>query len=111
MKGDLTSRDIASYLSKHLPESEDDIESALRVGCLQMNLNPVVYHFALEQRKVCRKTALVTANMDLFSEVVVPAHHLDDMFDIVLNTAELGENGILPMPYGGVHPKYYRTHT
>ena len=87
MNGDLTSRDIASYLSKHLPESEGEILSALRNGCARMSFRPVVYHFALHQRGR-RKTALITANMDILTEVVVPAHGLDKVFDLVLNTAD-----------------------
>jgi phosphoserine phosphatase len=88
MKGDLSSHDIASHLSKHLPESEEDILSALRQGCAHMTFNPVVHRFALEQREAGRKTALVTANMDVFSEVVVPSHGLDSVFDLVLNTSD-----------------------
>ena len=88
MKGDLTSQDIASYLSEHLTHSEEDILSALRHGCSNMTFNPVVHGFALEQREAGRKTALVTANMDVFSEVVVPAHELHSVFDLVLNTSD-----------------------
>ena len=88
MRGDLTSQDIASYLSEHLVESEEVILSALRKGCSNMTFNPVVYGLALEQREVGRKTALVTINMDVFSEVVVPSHELDSVFDLVLNTAD-----------------------
>jgi hypothetical protein len=88
MKGNLTSRDIAAYLSDHLPESAEDILSALRQGCSRMTFNPVVHGFALEQRKTGRKTALVTVNMDVFSEVVVPSHALDSVFDLVLNTSD-----------------------
>ncbi len=87
MRGDLTSQDIASYLSKHLPESRDGILSALREGCSCMTLNPAVYDFALQQREGCRKTALVTANMDIFTEVIVPAHNLETVFDVVLSTS------------------------
>jgi len=88
MKGDLTSRDVASYLSEHLAVSEEDILSALKQGCSNMTFNPAVYDFALQQRGTERKTALVTANMDVFTEVVVPAHGLEDVFDIVLNTSD-----------------------
>ena len=88
MKGDLTSHDIASYLSEHLTHSGEEILSALRHGCSNMTFNPVVHGFALEQRKAGRKTALVTANMDVFSEVVVPAHELHSVFDLVLNTSD-----------------------
>lgn len=88
MKGDLTSQDIASYLSEHLSHSREDILSALRHGCSNMTFNPGVHSFALEQRKAGRKTALVTANMDVFSEVVAPAHELQSVFDLVLNTSD-----------------------
>ena len=88
MKGDLTCQHVASYLSEHLPESKEDIMSALRQGCSSMMFNPVVHGFALEQREAGRKTALVTANMDVFYEVVVPAHELDSVFDLVLNTSD-----------------------
>jgi FMN phosphatase YigB (HAD superfamily) len=88
MKGDLTSVDIASYLSKHLLHSEGDILSALRHGCSNMIFNPAVHGFALQQSAAGRKTALVTANMDVFSEVVVPSHELDAVFDLVLNTSD-----------------------
>ena len=53
-----------------------------------MTFNPAVYAFALHQRKAGRNTALVTANMDIFTEVVVPAHDLGTIFDLVLNTAD-----------------------
>jgi len=76
MKGDLTSQDIALYLSKHLPKSEEEILSALHNGCANMSFNPSAYNFALHQREAGRKTALVTANMDVFTQIVVPAHGL-----------------------------------
>ena len=88
MKGDLTSQDIASYLSEYLSHSREDILSALRQGCSNMRFNPVLHGFALEQREAGRKTALVTANMDVFSEVVVPSHELNSSFDLVLNTSD-----------------------
>ncbi|MCP4641799.1 MAG: haloacid dehalogenase-like hydrolase [bacterium] len=90
MRGELTCRDIAGYLSGHLDLSEDHILSALREGCANLTFNPAVHAFARQQREAGRKTALVTANMDVFTEVVVPAHGLDALFDIVLNTADHG---------------------
>jgi FMN phosphatase YigB (HAD superfamily) len=90
MRGDITSDHIASYLSKHLSLSQEDILSALRRGCANMPLNQAVLGFARQQRTSDRKTALVTANMDVFTEVVVPAHDLGEVFDLILNTADHG---------------------
>lgn len=88
MKGDLTCRDIAVYLSEHLPYTTEQVLSALRQGCSAMTFNAAVLEFARRQRRSGRKTALATANMDVFTETVAPAHGLDSIFDIVLNTAD-----------------------
>lgn len=88
MRGDLTSADVAAYLSTHLPESRETILSALRRGGSELTFSPAVLGFATHQRMAGRKTALVTANMDIFTEVVVPAHALGCLFDVVLNTAD-----------------------
>ena len=88
MKGDLTSDDIAAYLAHHLVESKDRILSALHQGCVSMVLNRAVHHFAACQREGTRKTALVTLNMDVLTSIVVPAHRLDCLFDLVLNSAD-----------------------
>lgn len=88
MKGDISSQDVALYLSQHLPNSKEEILAALRLGCVNMRLNPSVLDFSLQQRKAGCRTALVTANMDVFTEIVVPYHGLDTQFDLVLNTAD-----------------------
>lgn len=97
MRGDLASRDVADYLSQHLPFSADVVLTALREGCSRMTFNVAVHDFACRQRQAGRRTALVTANMDVFTETVVPAHDLDGLFDIVLNTADYGtlDKGVL----------------
>ncbi|MBN1472582.1 MAG: haloacid dehalogenase-like hydrolase [Syntrophaceae bacterium] len=88
MKGYLSSRDIAAYLSTQLQETEEQILSSLQDGCSNMRFNAAVYDFAMLSRQSGRKTALVTGNMDVFTEVVVPAHGLDRMLDLVLNTSD-----------------------
>ena len=88
MRGDLSSADVASYLSTRLSQSPEAILAALQRGCSELTLNPAVVNFATQQRRAGRKTALVTANMDVFTEVVVPAHALGSLFDVVLNTSD-----------------------
>ena len=90
MKGDISCRDVAAYLSNQLPETEERILSALHDGCSNMPINAAVLDFASLSRQSGRKTALVTVNMDVFTEIVVPAHGLDAVFDLVLNTADHG---------------------
>ena len=58
-----------------------DISAVLEtmaLGCRDLDFNEAVLNFALAQRSQGRRTAIVTANMDIFSDVVVPAHRLDE---------------------------------
>jgi FMN phosphatase YigB (HAD superfamily) len=91
MKGDLTSLDIAGMLTKYFPLGVETILEIMEAGCRNLHFNPAVRSFAAAQRSAQRKTALVTANMDIFSKVVVPAHKLDQLFDVILNTSDFHE--------------------
>ena len=61
------------------------------MGCQNLAFNQAVWDFAVAQKEEGRKTALVTANMDVFSTIVVPAHNLEKVFDIILNTFDYKE--------------------
>jgi phosphoserine phosphatase len=58
----------------------------MRAGCSNLRFYPSVVEFVAAQRAVGRKVALVTANLDIFTEVVVPAHGLDRSFDVIVNS-------------------------
>jgi hypothetical protein len=91
LKGDLTSLDIAIFLSKYIPLDIQVILDTMEAGCRHLKFNPAVWDFAIAQKAAGRKTALVTANMDVFTKVVVPAHRLDALFDVILNTSDFHE--------------------
>jgi len=91
MKGELSSLEIAGILSKHFPLEILSIAETMENGCRNMNFNPAVWNFAVAQKAAGRKIALVTVNMDVFSKVVVPAHGLDALFDVIINSADLHE--------------------
>lgn len=91
MAGRLSSADIARHLATLIPETADDILNSLDEGCCCMSFNPAVWDFALAQRAAGRRTALVTLNMDVFSRVIVPAHGLAEVFDVIVCSADHGE--------------------
>jgi beta-phosphoglucomutase-like phosphatase (HAD superfamily) len=62
----------------------------LRKGCTELGFNEAVYEFAHWVRASPLKSALVTANMDVFSDVIVPSHGLDRLFDVIVNSADVG---------------------
>lgn len=90
MRGELRLPDIARIIAAEIDLPLPEIVATLERGCTQMRMNPVVWAFACAQRAEGRKTALVTANMDVFTTTVVPAHRLDAVFDGILNTADYG---------------------
>ena len=91
MKGELTSLDIAGILSSHFPLDIPEIAAYMEKGCEQLTFNPAVRGFAVAQKAAGRKTALVTDNMDVFSKVVVPAHGLERLFDVIVNSSDAHE--------------------
>ena len=91
MKGELTSLDIAGVLSSHFLLDIPTIAATMEKGCQNLNFNPAVWDFAVAQKAAGRKTALVTDNMDVFTKVVVPAHGLDQLFDVILNSSDFHE--------------------
>jgi FMN phosphatase YigB (HAD superfamily) len=88
MKGELTSHDIAAILTQFIPMDSSDILATMEMGCKHLEFNPAVWDFAAAQKGAGRKTALVTDNMDVFTKVVVPAHHLDQLFDVIVNSSD-----------------------
>ena len=91
MAGDLNIVDIAGLLSRHMSMDIPSIVEAMEKGCEHLSFNPAVWNFALAQKGAGRKTALVTANMDVFTKVVVPCHQLHQVFDVILNTSDFRE--------------------
>ncbi len=88
MKGELTTREVAAIVGRYIPLDTETILKTMEEGCKELAFNPEVWLFALRQRLSGRKIALVTDNMDVFTNVVVPAHKLDRIFDVVVNSAD-----------------------
>ena len=88
MAGELTLVDIAQIVARQMDVPIPVIIETMERGCSAMTFNAAVWEFATAQRAAGRKTALVTANMDVFTKIVVPAHGLDQIFDVILNSAD-----------------------
>ena len=91
MKGEMNIEEIAALVSGYIPMDVPSIVSTMEQGCMGLHFNQAVWDFAVEQKRSSRKTALVTDNMDVFTRVVVPAHGLERIFDVILNSADFHE--------------------
>lgn len=90
MCGEIGLDDIAAILAPEMAMTKDDVLGYLRRGCTDLGFNAAVIDFARRVQSGPLKSALVTANMDVFSDVVVPSHGLDRLFDVIVNSADVG---------------------
>lgn len=86
--GSVNSDQIAYLMKDHVKMPIDEILFEMKEGCKNLTFNKAVLDFALSQIKGQRKTALVTANIDLFSEVIIPHYQLNSIFNVVVNSAD-----------------------
>jgi len=87
-RGILTYYDIADMIGIHVDMTRDEIVDEMKRGCEDLSFNEEVMNYAERQRYVGRKIALVTANMDIFTEIVAPAYDLNNKFDVIVNSAD-----------------------
>jgi beta-phosphoglucomutase-like phosphatase (HAD superfamily) len=90
MEGKITSREIIQHLACHLSVGEQELRNALESGCRNLTWNPAVWRFVCSQKDAGRPVALVTLNMDVFTDIVVPHYRLDETFDVIVNSADEG---------------------
>lgn len=107
MAGSVTLPDIATQLAPIVGMGVPRILHFLEQGCTHLDFNPAVWDFALRQRAQGRKTAIVTGNMDVFTQVVVPAHKLADQFDVIINSfdhQEINKSILWPKAFEALGP-------
>ncbi len=91
MRGELTEDDVLTKMSDETGIDKEIIQESLTHSCKQMalcstNIAPLI-------RELQAKGALVviaTDNMDVFRKYTVPALKLDELFDDILISSELG---------------------
>ncbi len=97
MNGELGTEGIAKIISGHVGLGTESVVKLMEKGCKDLEFNPAIFDFAIEQKNKGIATALVSVNMDVFTKTVVPAHNLKDIFDVVVNSFDYKETkkGIL----------------
>ena len=86
MAGIVTMQDIAEKIASIAGMQVPRIVEFMELGCRDLSFNEAVLDFAIRQRELGRKTAIVTGNMEMFTKIVVPCHRLGEKFDIILNS-------------------------
>ena len=91
MNGQLDSGAIAGIISEHVGLDSQSVMKLMDEGCKDLEFNPDVLDFAIEQKNKGIATALVSINMDVFTKTVVPAHGLENIFDVIVNSFDYKE--------------------
>jgi FMN phosphatase YigB (HAD superfamily) len=91
MKGRISLGDVAGILQKMTGEDSESILAYLRDGCRNLKENKAVIEFAKQLRENSISIGLVTANFDVFNEVIVPEHRYNELFDVIINSCDYGE--------------------
>jgi FMN phosphatase YigB (HAD superfamily) len=91
MLGMMASEDVCAWAAGGLSLAAADLLADLEHNCRRMEFDdPAAVHALRAIREHGIKVVLATDNMDAFARWTVPALHLGDIFDAVLDSASIG---------------------
>lgn len=91
MMNEVNSRMVCERISREAGITVDELWPLFRESVARMRLVPEVLEMVRELKARGIKLGVVSDNMDVFDEIIVPAHGLDQMFDVLVNSANHGQ--------------------
>lgn len=100
MRNQITSDQINTYIAQNTKTEFQLLNELYRESVQKMELDNEILDIAKSIKASGRRIGIVTDNMDVFSEITIPHHRLNTIFDSIINSAEHGvlkkeENGKL----------------
>jgi FMN phosphatase YigB (HAD superfamily) len=86
--GDIDKYKVAAVIAADLKVESSYILSLLEEGCRGLTVNPNVFRFAKYQKKQGKKLGLVTGNIDIFNDIIVPDLGLKELFHSIVNSCD-----------------------
>ena len=90
MRNEINSKDVNKMISKNTGLEYELLNNLYRQSIYRMELSDDVMETAMSLRSKGVKIGIVTDNMDIFTEIIVPNHKLNYLFDVVVNSADYG---------------------
>jgi len=90
MRGEITLVEVACRIADGCGGDWEAVLDCLAAGCAEMPEQASVIGLARALKARGVPIGLVTINMDVFTEVVVPRHGYDRLFDVIVNSADHG---------------------
>ena len=88
MKNELTMQDINKYISENTDINYEILVDYFEQSIKEMKIDLRLINLAKIFKKQGKKIAIVTNNMDVFSQITVPHNGFDILFDVVINSAD-----------------------
>lgn len=90
MRGEVTSDTINKLIAKNIGIDFINLVALYNQSIKMMRLDEEVMNLAAKLKLAGKKIAIVTDNMDVFSQITVSNHKLNALFDVVINSADHG---------------------
>jgi FMN phosphatase YigB (HAD superfamily) len=85
MKGKYSSEEINRFVAKETGTEYDLLWNIFQNDCKTMNIDSQIFAL-LKHLRAHYHLVLITANMDCFNRFTVPALHLENYFDVIVNS-------------------------
>lgn len=100
MRGQINSPDINRVISDSVGIDYETLRVLFEKSVREMVIEEDVLSLARLLKQKGKKVGIVTDNMDVFTQIVVLTHRLNEIFDVIINSADYGivkkeENGKL----------------
>ena len=90
MRNQVGSSEINNIIAKNTGMQYDVLNELFKESIYTMVLDDTMLDLAGQLKLSGKKLGVVTDNMDIFTEITVPHHRLNDVFDVVINSADYG---------------------
>ena len=90
-RGGMTSEDVIALVAKKLKLDFDDVLGSLKLSSKRSKLiEPEILDYVKKAKRLGYMVGIATDNMDTFTRWTAPALKLEDHFDVLLNSADIG---------------------
>lgn len=90
MRNQLTTDDVNRFIAAQTAIDFDTLSDILRESVIRMRVDQRLIDRVLALKQSGVLVALVTDNMDVFSQTTIQNHQLDSIFDVIVNSADYG---------------------
>lgn len=90
MRNNIISTDINKMIAENTGIKYELLTELYEESIRKIELEKEVKKLAESLKSFGKKIGIVTDNMDVFTEIIIPNHQLDELFDVVINSADYG---------------------